>query len=185
MFTLSTAVVATRANARASSARARHVARAMESETTPKVAPPAAANATSTTITSDGKMPMPTPVPEIAPAFGFREAFAFSAPAKANWMGSGPEVMNGRLAMLGFFSAVGSELASGETVGEQFASAPAIIILSIIAVTAGSVIQFTKNAKPQTVGPLTPAVEQLNGRAAMVGLAALLAIEAVKGSALF
>lgn len=38
---------------------------------------------------------------------------------------------------------------------------------------------------PQAFGPFTPDREMFNGRAAMVGLMALLAVEALKGSALF
>ena len=38
---------------------------------------------------------------------------------------------------------------------------------------------------PEARKIFTPEVEQLNGRAAMVGVAALILVEAVKGSALF
>jgi hypothetical protein len=37
----------------------------------------------------------------------------------------------------------------------------------------------------ESFGPLTPKAELTNSRAAMVGFAALLVVEAVKGSALF
>eukprot|EP00873_Tetraselmis_striata_P035450 jgi/Tetstr1/455714/TSEL_042521.t1 len=73
---------------------------------------------------------------------------AFSGPA--------PEVINGRLAMLGFAAALGAELSTGQT-----------------------------GKKETTFGPFTPGAEMLNGRAAMIGFASLLAYEAFKGSPLF
>lgn len=38
---------------------------------------------------------------------------------------------------------------------------------------------------PSAFGPFTPFAETVNGRAAMVGIIALIAVEAAKGSALF
>ena len=45
------------------------------------------------------------------------------------------------------------------------------------------VLQGVQNT--EAFGPFTPAAELLNGRAAMLGFGALLAVEADKGSALF
>lgn len=41
-----------------------------------------------------------------------------------------PEIANGRLAMLGFLAAVGAELATGESIFQQFAAQPAWILYS-------------------------------------------------------
>jgi hypothetical protein len=41
------------------------------------------------------------------------------------------------------------------------------------------------NSQNQELGPFTAKAEMLNGRAAMIGFAALLVIELVKGSPLF
>jgi hypothetical protein len=101
---------------------------------------------------------------------------AFSGPA--------PETINGRLAMLGFFAAAGAELSTGTTVLDQLAAAPVPILATFAIFAAASFIPMLQGAKGETIGPFNPAAEMLNGRAAMIGLVALLAYEAVNGSAL-
>merc|ERR1719424_1535727 len=64
-----------------------------------------------------------------------------------------PEIMNGRLAMLGFVAAAGAEIATGETVAQQVGDATTQVVLTILLFTA---------------------------RAAMIGMLALLGFEAVK-----
>ena len=57
---------------------------------------------------------------------------------------------------------------------------------SLICMAVGaSLIPLFKGAKNEAFGPFSPKAELVNGRAAMIGFAAMLAIEAVKGSALF
>jgi len=102
---------------------------------------------------------------------------AFSGPA--------PEVINGRLAMLAFIAALGAELSSGESVLRQFADAPTGVILTFMLFTAASLIPMFKNTKAESFGPFTPNAEMQNGRAAMLGFAALLVVEGVRGAALF
>ncbi len=51
--------------------------------------------------------------------------------------------------------------------------------------TAASIIPIFKGAKTEAFGPFSPKAEMINGRAAMLGLAAMLVIEGVKGTALF
>ena len=73
---------------------------------------------------------------------------------------------------------------SGETVAQQFADAPAAVILTISMIIFGSLISYQANTEPSPVGPFTKEKELLNGRAAMVGMACLLGFEAVKHTAL-
>ena len=119
-------------------------------------------------------------------------------------------MINGRLAMLGFLTAVVQEIATGhpftQQLGENFGIFAAQVQLWAFASLAPA---FSSNegytADPFTIegsrtwrevfkgGPWTPEarkiftaeVEQLNGRAAMVGIVALIAVETFKGSALF
>ena len=105
---------------------------------------------------------------------------AFSGPEGSNFAGSGPEIMNGRLAMLGFVAAAGAEIATGEPVYQQFGEAPAPILLTIALFTAASVVPFLSNTKAEDAGMWTREKELLNGRAAMIGMLALLGFEAVK-----
>jgi len=51
-------------------------------------------------------------------------------------------------------------------------------------IVGGSVITYMANMEAPAAGPLTKEKELLNGRAAMIGIASLLAVEAVKGVAL-
>ena len=87
--------------------------------------------------------------------------------------------------MLGFIAALFAELSSGESVLRQFADEPTGIILTFILFSAASLVPVFKGAKAEAFGPFTPSAEMINGRAAMIGFAALIAVEAVKGSALF
>jgi hypothetical protein len=101
--------------------------------------------------------------------------------------GIGPELINGRLAMIGFVAALGAELSSGESVLTQWASEPIYIAGAFLLVIAGSLIPFLQgNKNTEALGALTPSAEMTNGRAAMIGFAALLAVEfANSGTALF
>ena len=67
---------------------------------------------------------------------------------------------------------------------QQFFDAPAAVLLTVAMVVAGSLISYQANTPPNPVGPFTKEKEILNGRAAMVGMAALIGIEAVKHTAL-
>lgn len=118
--------------------------------------------------------PTPTAVPASA---GFGDLMAFSGPA--------PEVINGRLAMLAFVAAVGAELSSGESVGLQFISSPINIVLTGILFTVASLVPMFKATKAEAFGPFSPEAEMANGRAAMLGFLSLIAVEALRGGALF
>eukprot|EP00873_Tetraselmis_striata_P035448 jgi/Tetstr1/455712/TSEL_042519.t1 len=133
----------------------------------PKVEAPKAESAPAT--------PPPPPAPK---GVALGDAMAFSGPA--------PEVINGRLAMLRFAAALGAELSTGQTVGAQFSSIPGPMIFVVALLTTASLIPLAKQGKKEMkFGPFTPGAEMLNGRAAMIGFASLLAYEAIKGSPLF
>jgi hypothetical protein len=112
-----------------------------------------------------------------AGAISLADAMAFSGPA--------PELINSRLAMLGFVAALGSELASDESVLTQWASEPTLISLTFALIAAASFPPLLAGRTNEKLGPFTPEAEKLNGRAAMIGFAALLVIESFKHSALF
>lgn len=125
----------------------------------------------------------PTPdylgdAPEAAAAsLSLGDLMAFSGPA--------PELINGRLAMLAFVAALGAELSTGETVLRQLADEPTGVVLAALAFITASLIPMLSSTKREAFGPFTPSAEMLNGRAAMIGFASLLAAEAIRGSALF
>lgn len=87
---------------------------------------------------------------------------------------------------LGFVAALGAELATGETVLQQVAQEPTLVFLTFVLISAASLIPLMSgSASDEKFGPFQPAAEKLNGRAAMIGFASLLVLEAVRGQALF
>eukprot|EP00253_Pinus_taeda_P018360 PITA_18360 len=120
----------------------------------------------------------PSTTPEMV-STDFKDVFAFSGPA--------PETINGRLAMLGFVSAVGVEIASGRDLISQLASGGVpLFIGSSLLLTLASVIPMfkgvSKESKSQEI--MSSGAEMLNGRFAMLGLVALALTEYLKGGPL-
>ena len=141
----------------------------------------------------------------------------WSAPAKVQtpqqilaFEGWAPEVINGRLAMLGFLTCVVQEIATGQSFTQQVTTNFGIFAAQIQLWAFASLVPAFSSNEGYTANPFTmessrtwrevfkggpwdagkrkifsPEVEQLNGRAAMVGIIALIAVETFKGSALF
>ena len=110
-----------------------------------------------------------------SPSFG--EAMAFS--------GAIPEVVNGRLAMVAVVAALAAEFSSDESVLTQFSDAPAAVLGLVALTTIASFVPVFRGAKNESFAMFSPAAEMANGRAAMLGLAFLLAIEGGLHHALF
>ena len=87
--------------------------------------------------------------------------------------------------MLGFIAALGAEASSGETIFQQVGDAEPSILFAFIMFAAASLIPIFKGVKKEKFAFFSPEAEMLNGRAAMIGFALLLAIEAQSGSAFF
>lgn len=105
---------------------------------------------------------------------------AFSGPA--------PELINSRLAMLAFVAALGAELATGESVFQQLKDQPVLVVAGAVLFAWASLVPILLGRAgdyEKGVGPFTRAAEITNGRAAMIGFAALLIIEKFSHSALF
>lgn len=98
-----------------------------------------------------------------------------------------PEIINGRLCMLAFVAAVGAELSTGESVLQQFKDSPFLIITVAALFAWASLVPVLlgKKSDSTSVGIFRPSAELLNGRAAMLGFASLLAVEGFKHTALF
>lgn len=124
--------------------------------------------------------------------------------------GWAPEVINGRIAMVGFVLAFFGELNTGDAFTTQLFSHFGEFLKCATLWTAASFAPSFQNrmgycGDPKTLatnsswqtaikgGPIpdyvepyfTPDVELLNGRVAMVGIALMIVIETIKGSALF
>ncbi|KAJ0594141.1 putative chlorophyll A-B binding protein [Helianthus annuus] len=109
----------------------------------------------------------------------FSDVLAFSGPA--------PERINGRLAMIGFVSAMVVELTNGQDVFAQIShgGVSAFVATSLVLSLASLVPLFKGvRAESKSSGLMTSDAELWNGRAAMLGLVALAFTEYVTGSAL-
>lgn len=104
---------------------------------------------------------------------------AFSGPA--------PERINGRLAMVGFVSALGVELARGDDVVAQLMNGglPWFVGTTVL-LSIASLVPLFKGVTVQSRsdGLMTSDAELWNGRFAMLGLVALVFTEYLTGGAL-
>ncbi|XP_052620440.1 early light-induced protein 1, chloroplastic-like [Lactuca sativa] len=119
----------------------------------------------------------PPPAPKVSSKFS--EVLAFSGPA--------PERINGRLAMIGFVSAMAVEVSSGQDVFAQIGNGGvAVFVGTSMVLTLASLVPLFKGVSVQSKssGLMTSDAELWNGRVAMLGLVALAFTEYVKGSAL-
>lgn len=77
--------------------------------------------------------------------------------------------INGRLAMLGFVAAFGAEVFTGKTALQQVSGHGGAIFLTFLLFSLASLAPIVRGVRnDEAFGPLTPSVELLNGRAAMV-----------------
>ncbi|XP_050118298.1 early light-induced protein 1, chloroplastic-like isoform X5 [Malus sylvestris] len=133
------------------------------------------------TVTNASKYPPPPP-PTPSPGKArtkFSDLFAFSGPV--------PERINGRLAMVGFVSAIATELYKGQDVFAQISNGGVSLFLGTsILLTVASLIPLFKglSVESESDGIMTPDAELINGRLAMLGLVALAFTEYVKGGTL-
>jgi hypothetical protein len=133
---------------------------------TPGLPPPAVAQATN---------------PSAKPETKFWDLMAFTGP--------GPELINGRLAMVGFVTAMAVEIATGSRLTSQISSGANIswALFAVGLFTAASLVPLSKgiSSEMKQGKVFNSNAELINGRAAMLGLVALAITEFVTGSAVF
>lgn len=152
-----------------------------------QVEPPSEGSTTSPSLPSAVPLPTPAPIPTLAAttktSSGFFDVLGFG--------GSGPETINGRLAMVGFVACVGVEAATGAPLTRQLADRASIIsfLCTIGLFSVASLVPLFQGITPEKKsggigGIFTSKAEMWNGRAAMMGLVALAITEYVKGSSI-
>ncbi|TXG72128.1 hypothetical protein EZV62_000707 [Acer yangbiense] len=125
--------------------------------------------------------PQPQRTTPIAPKVStkFSDVLAFGGPA--------PERINGRLAMIGFVTALAVEVGNGQDVFAQISNGgiPWFLGTSVV-LSLASLIPLFKgvSVESKSKGLMTSDAELLNGRLAMLGLVALAFTEYVKGGTL-
>ena len=190
------------AAAAAPSRRARAPAAAPRAAADDAAAAAAAASSTSAPAAAPAAAPKPFAPPMPALAWPVdnetpRQVFAANGPLA--------ERLNGRLAMLGFVAAAMGERADGTPalaqLGDDLLGPVLLALMFTVASIAPKIVSGTplatlhatatgdnlkgEGAVGQALGFFDAGVELLNGRAAMVGLVALVVVEAVTGKAFF
>ena len=103
---------------------------------------------------------------------------AFSGPA--------PELANGRACMVATLAALAAELNTNEPILAQAAQEPTLVVLAAILVMVGTLAPLVQNVDVVPPFPwAVPSVEMRVGRVAMLGLVAWVAVEQLKGGAVF
>lgn len=104
-----------------------------------------------------------------------------------------PELLNGRLAMLGFTACMAAEFATHKTLWQQIQAAPWIVaatfaifyVASLIPILRGVELNIDELEEGNFKSGFTVTNELINGRAAMIGFAIVVFYELATGKAIF
>ncbi|EAY73277.1 hypothetical protein OsI_01151 [Oryza sativa Indica Group] len=163
----------------------RRVALVVRAQSEPEVEPTKEETATSSSSPSPATTPTPSPAaaaPKAKPAASTKlwDVLAFSGPA--------PERINGRLAMVGFVSALAVEASRGGGLLDQAGSGSGLAWFAATAavLSAASLVPLLRGetAEARSGGVMSADAELWNGRFAMLGLVALAFTEFLTGSPL-
>lgn len=130
------------------------------------------------TVAAAAALSTSQPVVKFVPArISLFDAMKFNGPA--------PELIQSRLAMVGFLAGAIRETQTGETLLQQAQQLTPGTIFWLALIVVASLVPITKAAKSEPFGVFTPRAELTNGRAAMLGIAIIGALEVNAGVCFF
>ena len=119
-----------------------------------------------------------------------RTSVVMSSPM--SFKGWAPELINGRLAQIGFLAGISADIVTGQSFTDQITQHPYVFASTCALITFAS---FMPNLQGKNGNPVeftefndstwNPDSEQINGRAAMIGFVSMVAIEGILGHSLF
>ncbi|TVU41814.1 hypothetical protein EJB05_15383, partial [Eragrostis curvula] len=157
----------------------RRRAMVVRAQTEPDVEPTEETTATTSSPSSPLPSTPPTPKPKAKPAKpGLWDALAFSGPA--------PERINGRLAMVGFVSALAVEASRGDGLLSQAGSGSGLawfaVSAAVLSAASLAPVLQGESAEARSKGFWSADAELWNVRFAMLGLVALAVTEYITGA---
>jgi hypothetical protein len=126
---------------------------------------------------AEAPAPYVAPTPVVPEKKSLKDLMAFAGPA--------PELINGRAAMIAFVAGAYAEAYTGKPILAQLACEPGLVALFVAAMTAATFAPLLQGEDSRESGPFKRNAEMINGRAAMLGFAALLLVESNTGAAFF
>ena len=119
-----------------------------------------------------------------------RTSVVMSSPM--SFKGWAPELINGRLAQIGFLGCISADIVTGQSFTDQITHHPYVFASTCTLITFASFMPNLqgKNGNPEEFTEFndstwSPDSEQINGRAAMIGFVSMLSIEGILGHSLF
>jgi hypothetical protein len=106
-------------------------------------------------------------------------------PDAMRFKGAAPEVINSRLAMLGFALAVFFETTTGQNVFQQVADHPKATIAVFVTFIVATLVPILRGQPRYGNALFKPDVEIIVGRTAMIGFAGLVLQEAIRHNTVF
>lgn len=129
---------------------------------------------------SSGTLPVSSPAlsgPKPDYTVSLFDALKFNGPA--------PELVNGRLAMIGMVAAAYQESQTGQSLPWMVEHVSLGVCLGLAVWVYASLAPICKGVKQEAFGPFSPRAELANGRAAMLGFAVLYYLENNAGAPFF
>ncbi|KAL6754934.1 hypothetical protein V8C86DRAFT_2688082 [Haematococcus lacustris] len=127
-----------------------------------------------------------TSSPLVPPSLAASNRYRVSLWDALKFNGPAPELVNGRLAMVGWVNAVVHEVTTSQTVLQQAQELDWVTLAVLAMWVYATMVPICKGVRhDEAFGFFTPGLERNHGRAAMLGIVGLAALEAQVGQPFF